>query len=84
MPVRSLTFVGAVAVLLSLVQAPAIAQSLNAKPAKSTTQTWTTPRTVDGQPDLQGVWANKYCNAVGASENVGGARVSDRTGSGGT
>jgi hypothetical protein len=26
--------------------------------AVAQTQTWTTPRTVDGQPDLQGVWAN--------------------------
>src|ERR1700731_4531466 len=54
---QSLTFV-AVAVVLSLVQGPAIAQSLDAKPSKTATQTWTAPRTVDGQPDLQGVWAN--------------------------
>jgi hypothetical protein len=26
--------------------------------AVAQTQTWTTPRTADGQPDLQGVWAN--------------------------
>jgi hypothetical protein len=58
MPFRSLTLVGAAAVLLSLVQGLAIAQSLNTKPAKTATQTWTAPRTVDGQPDLQGVWAN--------------------------
>ena len=60
MHLRNLTFVGAVAVVLSLVQGQTIAQSLNAKPAKSATgtATWTAPRTVDGQPDLQGVWAN--------------------------
>src|SRR5580658_9080662 len=55
---RTLTFVAAVAVALSLLPAQALAQSLNAKPAKTATQTWTAPRTVDGQPDLQGVWAN--------------------------
>jgi hypothetical protein len=55
---RNLTFVAAVAVVLSLVQTQALAQSVNAKPAKTPAGTWTTPRTPDGQPDLQGVWAN--------------------------
>jgi len=57
---RTLTLVMAIAVVLSLVQGQAIAQSINAKPAKTTaaTGTWTTTRTADGQPDLQGVWAN--------------------------
>jgi hypothetical protein len=58
MHVRSLNFVGAVAIVLSLVPGHATAQSLNAKPAKTASQTGTVPRTVDGQPDLQGVWAN--------------------------
>lgn len=55
---RNLTFVAAVTVVLSLLQGQAKAQSLNAKPAKTEAKTWTAPRTVDGQPNLQGVWAN--------------------------
>ena len=55
---RSLNFVGAVAIILSLVPGQAMAQSLNAEPAKPATQIWRVPRTVDGQPDFQGVWAN--------------------------
>lgn len=50
-----LKFVGGLAFVLSIAQGQT--PSVNAK-AKSTTKTWTAPRTVDGQPDLQGVWAN--------------------------
>ena len=35
----------------------AAAQSPKALP-KTLSQTWTAPRTIDGQPDLQGVWTN--------------------------
>ena len=55
---RNLTFTGGVAAVLSLFQGQAIAQAVNAKPSKIAAGTWTAPRTVDGQPDLQGVWAN--------------------------
>jgi len=60
---RSLTFVVAV-VVLSLVQGQAIAQSVNASPANSATGTWTVPRTIDGQPDLQGVWVNNIATPL--------------------
>jgi hypothetical protein len=55
---RTLAFVTAVAIAPSMLPGQAPAQSHNAKPAKTATGTWTAPRTVDGQPDLQGVWAN--------------------------
>jgi hypothetical protein len=55
---RNLTFAIAIVVALSLVTGQAIAQSVAAKPAKTATATGTVSRTVDGQPDLQGVWAN--------------------------
>ncbi len=58
MHIRNLTFAGALAVVLSLLPGQAAAQSLNAKPAKTAAETWTAPRTVDGRPDLQGVWSN--------------------------
>jgi hypothetical protein len=54
---RNLIFVGAVAVALSLVQGQAIGQAVNAR-------TWTAPRTVDGQPDLQGVWTNNIATPL--------------------
>ena len=69
---RNLTFVAAVAVVLSLVQGQAIAQSVSAKPAKTATGTWTAPRTVDGQPDLQGVWANNNATPLERPKELGG------------
>ena len=71
---RKLTFVGAVAIVLSLVQAQAVAQPVNAKPAKTATATgtWTVARTVDGQPDLQGVWANNNATPLERPKELAG------------
>ena len=52
---------GAVAVMLLIVSCLAVASVGAQAPASSTKSsgaTWSVPRTVDGQPNLQGVWAN--------------------------
>ncbi len=72
---RNLTFAAAIAVVLSLVQGQTIAQSVTAKPAKTATATWTAPRTVDGQPDLQGVWANNNATPLERPTELAGRAV---------
>jgi len=58
---RFLTYVLAILVLIPVARARLAGQSA-ADAAKSkaapSSKTWTAPRTRDGQPDLQGVWAN--------------------------
>ena len=68
---RNLTIVAAAAVL-STTQGKALAQSINAKPAKTATANWTTPRTVDGQPDLQGVWSNNSATPLERPKELAG------------
>jgi len=69
---RNLTFVAAVAVVLSLVPGNALAQTVVAKPAKTANAAWTAPRTVDGQPDLQGVWANNNVTPLERPKELAG------------
>jgi len=49
-----------------------VAQSINAKPATTKTETWATPRTIDGQPDLQGVWANNNATPLERPKELAG------------
>jgi hypothetical protein len=72
MPLRNLTLAGAIAVVLTLAQGKVLAQPVNAKPAKTATETWTTPRTADGQPDLQGVWANNNATPLERPKELAG------------
>jgi hypothetical protein len=72
MRIRNLTLIGAVAATFALLPGQAIAQSVNAKPAKTETKNWTPPRTSDGQPDLQGVWANNNATPLERPKELAG------------
>jgi hypothetical protein len=74
---RNLTFVGAATVVLSLAslfcaEGQAVAQSVNAKPAKAAAGTWAAPRTAEGQPDFQGVWANNTATPLERPKELAG------------
>lgn len=69
---RYLTFGIAAAGIVLLVQPQLFAQAVNAKPSKPTTGTWTAPRTADGHPDLQGVWANNNATPLERPKELAG------------
>lgn len=58
--------------VLAILVAPSVAAG------QSETQSWTPPRTADGQPDLQGVWANNSATPLERPEALAGkATLSD-------
>jgi hypothetical protein len=70
MQLRDLIFVVAIASLLTLSAQPATAQSVARKSAKPTA--WSAPRTPDGHPDFQGVWANNSATPLERPKIVDG------------
>ena len=70
---RSLSLAGALAFTLALTPGSATAQTAPAK-SKSVGSTWKTPRTADGQPDLQGVWANNNATPLERPKELAGRK----------
>ena len=63
--------------VVSLAVVPVTGQSPQAGKAKATAAptSWTVPRTPDGQPDLQGVWANNNATPLERPKALGGRQV---------
>jgi hypothetical protein len=76
---RSLASMGALVVLITLAllaPSPVAGQdrsAANTTPTKAarTAKTWTLPRTPDGQPDLQGIWANSTLTPLERPRELG-------------
>jgi len=72
---REMAFVAGLAAIISLSRQPASAQAM---PKSSTEKNWTLPRTSDGHPDLQGVWANNNATPLERPKELAGrARLTD-------
>jgi len=74
---RYLSF-GFAAILFSILPAVTqgqIAQQAEPATTKSVKQTWTAPRTADGHPDLQGVWANNIATPLERPRELEGRAV---------
>ena len=80
---RVLTAMSALALMIVPAAGQTTAAAAKAKTAAGVKGTWTPPRTPDGHPDLQGVWAEQQRNAARAAKGIVRACVADGTGSGG-
>src|SRR5215470_9765703 len=70
---RHFAFVTGLLLVLSLTQGQVAAQAPVAKAnTTSVKKSWTLPRTPDGQPDLQGVWANNNATPLERPAVLGG------------
>ena len=68
---RFLCFVIGLTALVSVAQGQVTRQTAKAKPTTAK-QTWTPPRTPDGQPDLQGFWANNNATPLERPKELAG------------
>jgi hypothetical protein len=46
-------------------------------PSRAASSAWSVPKTIDGQPDLQGVWANNGTPLERPAQYAGKARLTD-------
>ena len=67
---RRVAVVLSVIALVSLSAVPAMSQS-----GRSASAQWAPPRTADGQPDLQGVWANNSATPLQRPAALAGKKV---------
>src|SRR6266436_4659514 len=75
---RNPASVGALAAVAVLLLPPAAVPVAGQSAAKSKTpaaSAWTLPRTPDGQPDLQGIWANKVTTPLERPAKYAGKAV---------
>jgi len=75
--IRNLNLLGGFIVVLSLASGPAVAQSKKSTSEGVVTASYKTPnykapRTIDGQPDLQGVWSNNTATPLQRPKELAG------------
>ena len=68
---RFLRFVVGLTTLVSVAEGQVASQTARAN-SKAVTRTWTTPRTPDGQPELQGVWSNNNATPLERPKELAG------------